>query len=466
MEEQEQDNTERFSEKAKKIFKLVAIIVGVLFLFGIITKLSSGNNTEPQLEEPKKSSEEPDHSTTLSFAKGKKGVIEEEKTEDLKGIVPSEEDIKKEEKKETLPPPESTESEKPPMLTGPVPVQVQPQEQAVSPEEQWRLDTINQIRQRRRQQFFEATLATISVNGMQTVQSSNGGVSNGIGNYDPDNPNSISAEQDRVRAEIARTEAQLASLQGNSAGSGGSSSTTVLDVSDYNGEAVGSSSSGSGSYSTMANKDGWSLNNSLQPLSNPYSVLAGAVMPAVMISGVNSDLPGQIMGQVSQNVYDTATGYHLLIPQGTRIVGTYGSSTSYGQERIMIAWQRLIYPDGRTLDLGTMPGSDPSGYSGFTDQINNHWWKLMSSAFLMSGIVAAVSVSVDDKSNNNNNNSNSTNMTDTMRTALATQFGTVIAQVIQRNLSVSPTLEIRPGYKFNVVVTKDIKFDKPYELFN
>ena len=130
----------------------------------------------------------------------------------------------------------------------------------------------------------------------------------------------------------------------------------------------------------------------------------------------------------------------------------------------MIAWQRLIYPDNRTLDLGAMPGSDVSGYSGFTDQVNNHWWKLISNAFLMSGVVAAVSVSVDD--NNNNSENNSTNMSDSLRTSLASQFGDVIARVISRNLSVSPTLEIRPGYKFNVMVTKDINFQSSYKLFD
>ena len=459
---EDENNTERFSPKVIKIAKLIGGFVLLLVLIGIFFG-GHDKNAAPEEEKQKTADEQTTRKAKFNLTNNKKGLVEGEKVKEeppVEGIIPSEVDAsnKKEEPKPDLKP----EPEKPDLLKGPVPVQVE-QEKTLTAQEQWELDTINQINQRRRQQFFDATVKPIAVNGMQTEVNSNG-VSNGIGNYEPNNQYSVASEQDRVRAEIARTEAQLASMQGGT-GSGGSTSTTVLDVSDYNG-SNGSTTSSDG-YGSMSKKDGWSLGNSLQALSNPYTVIAGTVLPAVMISGINSDLPGQIMGQVSQNVYDTATGHYLLIPQGTRLIGTYGSETAYGQERVMIAWQRLVYPDGRTLDLGAMPGSDSAGYSGFTDQVNNHWWKLMSSAFLMSGIVAAVAISVDDKkSNNNNNNSNSSNMTDTMRTALASQFGTVVAQVIQRNLNVSPTLEIRPGYKFNVMVTKDIKFDKTYELFN
>lgn len=219
-------------------------------------------------------------------------------------------------------------------------------------------------------------------------------------------------------------------------------------------------------YSAMA-ADGWELNNQLEaPIGRPYLVRAGTVIPATLISGINSDLPGQIIGQVSQNVYDSATGKYLLVPQGTRLIGAYGTQVAYGQERVLVAWQRLVYPDGKALDIGGMPGTDMAGYSGFSDLVDNHWWKLISSAFLMSGIVATVSVATDDDDDSSNDDDDSTSMNDEMMRAMATQFGNVIAQVIQRNLNISPTIEIRPGYKFNVMTTRDMNFAGPYQEFD
>ena len=130
----------------------------------------------------------------------------------------------------------------------------------------------------------------------------------------------------------------------------------------------------------------------------------------------------------------------------------------------MIIWQRLVFPDNKVLDIGSMEGADTGGYAGFHDQVNNHWWKLISSAFLMSGITASVSIAVDRNSNKNNNNANSVNSD--ISSALAGQLGNVMARVIERNLNIAPTLEIRQGYNFNVMVTKDLIFDKPYSSFD
>lgn len=222
------------------------------------------------------------------------------------------------------------------------------------------------------------------------------------------------------------------------------------------------------SYNGLNRNNQWDLGNVLEEPVNDYIVRAGFVIPAVLISGINSDLAGQVIAQVSQSVYDTATGEHLLIPQGTRLIGSYASGAMYGQERVMISWQRLVFPDNRTLDIGTMPGTDTSGYSGFQDKVNNHWWKLISSAFLMSGITASVSIATDDSSNNNSNSyySSSSNVNSSIREAMADQFGSVLAKVIERNLNISPTIEIRPGYNFNVMVTKDLTFDHAYESFD
>ena len=123
---------------------------------------------------------------------------------------------------------------------------------------------------------------------------------------------------------------------------------------------------------------------------SPFEVKAGTVIPGVMISGVNSDLPGQLVAQVSENVYDTATGRYLLIPQGAKLVGTYDNSVTFGQRRILVAWRRIIYPDASSLDLGAMPGADESGYAGFKDKVDNHLLRLFGQAILLSIFSAGI----------------------------------------------------------------------------
>lgn len=129
------------------------------------------------------------------------------------------------------------------------------------------------------------------------------------------------------------------------------------------------------------------------PAVSPYELKAGSIIPAIMIGGLNSDLPGQIIGQVSENVYDSATGKHLLIPQGARLVGTYDNSVTNGQNRVLVAWNRIIFSDGASLNLDMMPASDQSGYAGFNDKVNNHYAKTFCSALLMSIFSAGVQVS-------------------------------------------------------------------------
>ena len=113
---------------------------------------------------------------------------------------------------------------------------------------------------------------------------------------------------------------------------------------------------------------GWQLQEAAQPSKGALTLSTGFVIPAVMIGGINSDLPNSIIGQVSLNVFDSLTGRNLLIPQGTRLFGTYASQIKFGQERVFVVWNRLVFPNGQTLDLEKMPGSDVSGYAGFTDQ--------------------------------------------------------------------------------------------------
>lgn len=208
-------------------------------------------------------------------------------------------------------------------------------------------------------------------------------------------------------------------------------------------------------------KDRWQMETDLQAPRSDYEVRAGFVIPATMISGINSDLPGKVIAQVSQSVYDTATGKNLLIPQGARLFGEYTNDVAFGQDRVMIAWQRLIYPDGRALDIGEMPGADGAGYSGFKDQVNNHYFRLFGSAILMSAVTAGITYS-----QGNIGDEDGTSASSALSEALGQQLGQVTAQLISKNMNVSPTIEIRPGYRFNVITIKDLTFDAPYKAFN
>jgi type IV secretion system protein TrbI len=210
------------------------------------------------------------------------------------------------------------------------------------------------------------------------------------------------------------------------------------------------------------------LNATVEPPRTPYELRAGFVIPATMISGIHSELPGQIMAQVSQRVYDTPTGHHLLIPQGTRLVGAYSSDIAYGQQRVLVAWQRLVFPDGKAMDIGAMPGADAAGYAGFNDTVDNHYWRIFGSALLMSAVIAGVSYSQQTLNNNGNTQLYGQQQTASgaLSQAIGQQFGTVIAQMVSKNMNIAPTLEIRPGFRFNVMVIRDLTFNQPYQAFD
>lgn len=294
-----------------------------------------------------------------------------------------------------------------------------------------------------------------------------------LGNRAPTTREEMIAEMQRVRREAADAResdptaaynARLAQIGGfNAGGLGGIAALSGLMV-DESAEDIDSPTGyaqfdGDGS-------DRWQLNSTVQAPRTPYELRAGYVIPAILISGINSELPGQIMGQVSQDVYDTATGNHLLIPQGSRLVGSYSSSVGYGQARVLVAWQRIVFPDGKAIDIGSMPGADTAGFSAFADKVDSHYFRTFSSAFLMSGITAGVAYSQDKDQATNSNGMYSPSMSSEMSRALGQQLGQVTAQLIAKNLNIAPTLEIRPGYRFNVVATKDLTFSAPYKAFD
>jgi len=208
----------------------------------------------------------------------------------------------------------------------------------------------------------------------------------------------------------------------------------------------------------------WHLNSRLENPNSRYELRAGGVIPGVMISGISSELPGQIIGQVSQNIYDTATGKYLLIPQGTKIIGIYSSDVSFGQNSVLVAWQRLVFPDGKALDIGSMPGADSAGFAGFRDEVDHHYARIYGSALVMSAIVAGVTYS-QNSNQPNQLGYNQPTAGSVLSQALGQQLGEVTSQLVSKNLNVSPTINVRPGYRFNIIVVKDLTFKQPYRQF-
>src|SRR4029077_5676053 len=115
---------------------------------------------------------------------------------------------------------------------------------------------------------------------------------------------------------------------------------------------------------------------------SPFVIQAGTIIPAALITGIRSDLPGQITAQVTETVYDSPTGRFLLIPQGARLIGIYDSQVAFGQSRVLLFWTRLIMPNGRSIVLERQPGADTAGFSGLEDEVDNHWGALFKAALL------------------------------------------------------------------------------------
>lgn len=192
---------------------------------------------------------------------------------------------------------------------------------------------------------------------------------------------------------------------------------------------------------------------------SPYEVKAGSVIPAVLVTGINSSLPGQIVARVRETVYDSVTGRYPLIPQGATLIGLYDSGVSHGQRRILAAWNRMIFPNGSSLDLRGQPGADIAGLAGFDAHVNNHYLRTFGSAILMSMISAGFQISQPDDDDDNG----SPTATQIMAGALGQTLGQTASEMIRRNMNIAPTLTREPGYPFNVIVTQDLVLPGPYQ---
>jgi len=179
---------------------------------------------------------------------------------------------------------------------------------------------------------------------------------------------------------------------------------------------------------------------------------AGAVIAAALITGIRSDLPGQITAQVTENIYDSPTGKILLIPQGTRVVGQYDNGVGFGQRRVLLVWTRLIFPNGRSVVLERQPGADVEGYAGLEDGVDYHWGELFKAAALST----ILSVGAEAGTSQNENN-----LVQALRQGASNSVSQTGQQIVSRQLNIAPTLTIRPGFPVRVIVSRDLVLE-PY----
>ena len=187
-----------------------------------------------------------------------------------------------------------------------------------------------------------------------------------------------------------------------------------------------------------------------------YVVQAGNIIPAALITGIRSDLPGQVTAQVTENVFDSPTGRFLLVPQGTRLIGIYDSQVAFGQSRVLLVWTRLILPNGRSIVLDRQPGADTAGYAGLEDEVDNHWGALFKAALLSTllGVGSELGTTTGTGSNSD--------VISALRRGSSDSLNQTGQKVVQRNLDIQPTLTVRPGFPVRVIVNRDLVLE-PYK---
>ncbi len=188
--------------------------------------------------------------------------------------------------------------------------------------------------------------------------------------------------------------------------------------------------------------------HALTPLLSPYTLSAGSVISASLITGLRSDLPGLVTAQVTENVYDSATGRILLIPQGARLIGSYDSVVAFGQKRALIVWQRIVMPDGASLRIDNVPATDPSGHAGLQDKVDLHTWQLLKGIALSTLLGVGSDLALSGQGD----------LVQAIRQSTQDSMSRVGDQITQRNLGVQPTIMIRPGVPVRLVVHKDLVF--------
>jgi type IV secretion system protein VirB10 len=195
------------------------------------------------------------------------------------------------------------------------------------------------------------------------------------------------------------------------------------------------------------------LNARLMPPGSRYEIKAGDVIPAALVTALNSDAPGRVIAQVTAPVYDTVTGQHLLIPQGARLIGTYDNGVAHGDRRLVLVWNRLILPNGWSINLQGMNATDPSGAAGLRDQTDNHLGRL-AAAIGLSAIISVIANEADDEEEQGS-------LAQSVGDAAAQQAAQTGARIVDRELGVRPTLRVRAGASVRVLIMRDVQL-QPY----
>jgi type IV secretion system protein VirB10 len=242
------------------------------------------------------------------------------------------------------------------------------------------------------------------------------------------------ARESGLMAQVQSSRAAPVSLDGDPVASGSGSAAPAA--------------TGSRKEQFASARDGTSdLNSgSLVAQVSPNSLLAGSVIAASLITGLNSDLPGMVTAQVTQNVFDTVTGNILLVPQGARLIGKYDSVVAFGQRRALVVWQRLILPDGASIRLDNMPATDRAGYAGLADKVDFHTWTLLKGVAIATVLGVGSELSISGESD----------LVQAIRESAQSNTARAGDQITQRNLDIQPTITIRPGAPVRVLVTRDL----------
>ena len=194
----------------------------------------------------------------------------------------------------------------------------------------------------------------------------------------------------------------------------------------------------------------------LTPPASPYQVMAGTVIAAALVTGIKSDLPGDVIATVTEPVYDTATGRFLLIPQGSRILGKYNSQVSFGQSRVQMVWNRIILPDTSSLTLDNLVGTDPAGYAGLADEVDRHWGRIVAGAALTTLLGVGAELAAPENRQNGNR------IVIAGRDSAQDSINHVGQELTRRNMNVQPTLTARPGLPVRIVANRDLVM-RPYQ---
>lgn len=204
----------------------------------------------------------------------------------------------------------------------------------------------------------------------------------------------------------------------------------------------------------LTGKDAGGIYNphALQGPISPYQIMAGTVIAAALVTGLNSDLPGEVIAQVTESVCDSVTGQTLLIPQGSRLIGSYDSVVAFGQSRALVIWRRIILPDGSSIEIDNLPATDAAGYAGLEDEVDFHTWRLIKGVALATLLGVGTELTFG---------SSESDLVRALRQSTQESTNEAGQRLVEKNLDIQPTITVRPGWPLRVIVEKDLVL-RPY----